>query len=75
MPSKASGVASSTVMSAAVDGQVGARGARRGEEPQLRVRELLLEEDLDHGPTDGAGGADDGDGELLGAGFGHGPTC
>ena len=32
-------------------------------------------EDLDHGAADGAGGADDGDGELVWAGSGHGPTC
>ena len=75
MPSKASGVASSTVMSRPVDRHGGAGGARRCQETQLRVRELLLGEDLDHGPAHGAGGADDGDGELLGAGSGHGPTC
>ena len=43
-----------------------------GEQAQLIDRELPLVEDLDHRPSDGAGGADDGDGEGLTVHQGHG---
>ena len=74
-PSNASGVARLHDDVPAVDRDGLPRRARRREEAQLRVRELLLEEDLDHRPADGAGCADDGDDERFRAGFGHGPTC
>ena len=75
MPSNASGVASSTVMSRpstvtvlpAERSEARRRSSVYGNRFSVRT--------CDHGPADGAGGADDGDGELVGAGSGHGPTC
>ena len=75
MPSKASGVASSTVISRPSTVIVVPAERDEARRRSSVYGKLLLEQDLDHGPADGAGGADDGDGEGVRAGFGHGPTC
>ena len=74
-PSNASGVASSTVRSPQ-PGTATVLPAERSDASRRSsvIGNSLLEQHLDHGAADGAGGADDGDGELLGAGSGHGPT-
>ena len=64
-PSKASGVASPTSSRPAGDRQHPPGRAARGEQPQLADGEVPLGEDLDHRPTDDAGGADDRDGERA----------
>ena len=46
-----------------------------GEQPQVSDRELPLVEDLDHRPTDGAGGTDDRDGQGVTVHEGHGSAC
>ena len=68
-PSNASGVASPTVEVPPADLDRAARGPLGREQPQLRDREALLEQDLGHRPADGAGGADDGDGQRIRGGF------
>ena len=60
---------------AVADGHPPARRTLGREQPQLGHRERLLEQDLGHRATHGAGGADDGDGQGIGAASGHGPTC
>ena len=64
-PSNASGTASRDLERPAVD-RHGPPGRPPGrEQAQLTDRELPLVEDLDHRPSDDAGGSDDGDGEGL----------
>ena len=50
---------------AAVDGHGPPGRSPGGEQPQLTDRELPFVEDLDHRPSDDAGGSDDGDGQGL----------
>ena len=66
--SNASGVASPIGERLAPDLDRAARGSLGREQPQLREREALLDEDLGHRPAHGAGGADDGDGRACGEG-------
>ena len=46
-----------------------------GEQAQVTDRELPLVEDLDHRPTDGAGGTDDRDGQGVTVHEGNGSAC
>ena len=65
-----------------LDDIVGAAGDRHGRtgratgghQAQLADREAPFAQDLDHRPTDDAGGADDGDGERSGGHAGQGST-
>ena len=50
---------------AAVDGHGPPGRSPGGEQPQLTDREFPFVEDLDHRPSDDAGGSDDGDGQGL----------